>query len=713
MNTSNANILTRINFLRNAKISHKIYILFAILITGFAILGGTFAVILNAENEATNLAETTTDLEVLITKSNTHLLEARQNEKDFLLRKNPKYIDKFNKTLTITSAGLSKIDELLTKINANSDQIELVDKVRKGFDSYKKSFLAVSANFVELGLDEKSGLQGTLRSDVHKVEKQINQLNNPVLLSSMLMLRRHEKDFILRQNNKYVKKLDKEVNRFHGLLRKTKITSRVKNKISENINSYQESFHDLANKTSKSNRDINSYRKIVHDIEPDFIKLTSSIDQIYQNNITAHNESRINLAILFISSMVLISAGILFSIFLFSRGLTTRLFSLQDTIDDVSSGNYDARSTLTEKDELGSLGTAFNNLLDDRVSHLAEMEKENEMLNDSVVRLLQAVSVLSQKDLTMKVPVTEDVTGPVADALNLMTGETSKVLNGVQKISEYVAKTSNKVKSQSDNVVAMAETGRLQIEKTANDLSTASSTMNNIAELAQETNVTADKTINTSQKAMDIVNATVDGINGIRDTISEAEKRIKRLGERSQEISGVVGLINTIAERTHILALNASMHAASAGEAGRGFAVVADEVQRLAENAREATGQISTLVSNIQIETADTVTTMNNVISQVVDGSKLAEQAGIQMSETQHSTEELVSYVQRIAKDSLEQALIAKDLVVRANQISQNSVETSENMLKQSENTNRLVDYSDGLLKAVQVFKLPIIEPAA
>lgn len=714
MNTIKSDLISRINFLKNTKISHKIYILFAILITGFVILGGTFTVIVNAESEATKLSEATTDLEVLITKTNTHLLEARRNEKDFLLRKNIKYIDKFKNTLATTDLDLNKTDELLVNVNADQNLISLLEKIKKGFKLYEKSFLNVADNFIELGLDEKSGLQGKLRNAVHKAEKQIHQINNPTILSSMLTLRRHEKDFILRENNKYVNKLDKEVTRLLNLIRKEKYSSKVKNIISENIINYQETFHDFVNKTKKSKQDINKYRQVVHDIEPDFIKLVSSIDNIYQSNIISHNESRENLTLLFISSMILISAGILFSIFLFSKGLTTRLFSLQNTINDVSSGNFDARSTLTEKDELGTLATAFNNLLDDRVSNLANAEKENELLNDSVVRLLQAVSVLSQKDLTMKIPVTEDVTGPVADALNLMTGETSKVLNGVQKISEYVAQTSNMVKSQSDNVVAMAETGRQQIEKTANDLNAASLTMDNIADLAQETNITADKTINTSQKAMDIVNATVDGINGIRDTISEAEKRIKRLGERSQEISGVVGLINTIAERTHILALNASMHAASAGEAGRGFAVVADEVQRLAENAREATGQISTLVSNIQIETADTVTTMNNVITQVVEGSKLAEQAGSQMSETQHSTEELVAYVQKIASESLQQAQIAKQLVDRANQISMNSIETSESMLKQSENTTRLVDYSDGLLKAVQVFKLPtVVEPAA
>ena len=687
--------------------------IFAVLITGFILLGATFSVIYNAEKLATKEAETTTNLQLSITKTNTLLLEARRNEKDFLLRKDSKYIEKFKQTLNKSDTELNHINDLLISINASDANKLLLEKVSKGFQAYKNSFINVTDTETQLGLNEKSGLQGKLRSSVHKVEKQINQLNNPALLNSMLTLRRHEKDFILRKNNKYINRLDKEITYFNSLLRKTKINTKVKVSIAKNISNYQEAFHEFTNKTNQSARDINAYQSVIHDIEPDFVKMTSAIDTIYNDNQVKHHSSQFNLAILFISTIILISIVALASLYLFSKGLIQRLFSLQSTINEVSEGDFEARSNLENTDELGILAHAFNNLLDERVSNLANAEKENDVLNDSVVRLLQAVSILSQKDLTMKVPVTEDITGPVADALNLMTGETAKVLNGVQKISEYVAKTSNKVKSQSDDVVAMAETERHQIEQTATELTTASTTMNSIADLAQETNNTADKTIDTTKKAMIIVNATVVGINGIRDTISEAEKRIKRLGERSQEISGVVSLINTIAERTHILALNASMHAASAGEAGRGFAVVADEVQRLAENAREATGQISTLVSNIQIETADTVTTMNTVISQVVEGSQLAEQAGTQMFETQQSTEELVAYIQKIANDSQQQAVVASDLVIRVNEISKNTIETTSNMQKQAENTNRLVEYSDGLLKAVQVFKLPLPAIAA
>jgi methyl-accepting chemotaxis protein len=336
-----------------------------------------------------------------------------------------------------------------------------------------------------------------------------------------------------------------------------------------------------------------------------------------------------------------------------------------------------------------------------------QAESENETLNESIIKLLQAVSQLSQRDLTVTVPVTEDMTGPVADALNLLTSETATVLSGVTRISEDVASASQKVKSQSDTVILVARSEREEVDRAAAELATAAEAMTHIAELAQACNEAADNAIRTTQKALETVTDTVDGINNTRDTIRETEKRIKRLGERSQEISGVVNIINTIAERTHILALNASMHAASAGEAGRGFAVVADEVQRLAENSREATRQIATLVSNIQTETADTVNAMNTAISQVVEGSQLAEQAGDQMKITQQTTAELVAAVQQISASSQQQAQVSNQLITRAQQIQHSTNQTSQQLQEQTVYTENLVGFAQGLLNSVRVFKLP------
>ncbi len=403
----------------------------------------------------------------------------------------------------------------------------------------------------------------------------------------------------------------------------------------------------------------------------------------------------------------LLAAGLLG--YLIYLGITRSIRNISNTVEEVAKGNYYARTETGGTDELAKLGNAFNKLLEDKVSTLVQTEKDNEQLNESVITLLEAVSKLSRRDLTVKVPVTEDVTGPVADALNQFTSETSRVLQGVRRISEEVAKVSAMVKSQSDNVISVAFDESKEVQETANELATAVGAMNNIADLAQACDAAAEKAITTTHTALETVTGTIDGINEIRGTIHETEKRIKRLGERSQEISRAINLINSISERTHILALNASMHAASAGEAGKSFAVVADEVQRLAENARDATGQISTLVSNIQVDTADTVTTMNEVITQVVNGTKLAEEAGSQMKKTQESTATLVESVRQIATTSQDQVRLGSDLQSRAVQIQASTQKTSQQLHEQTNQTNRLVECAKGLLNAVNVFSLPDI----
>lgn len=409
---------------------------------------------------------------------------------------------------------------------------------------------------------------------------------------------------------------------------------------------------------------------------------------------------------------ILMAAGLslplLITLALFiARGIIRNLSSFQGTINLINNGDFAARAQIKSQDELGELAKAFNELLDSRVETLANIQKENEQLNESVLGLLRAVAQLARKDLTVKVPVSEDVTGAVSDALNLLASETAKVLRDVSNISADVTSASLQVQKQSDNMLLTAAEERSEVEHTSQSLSAAAHAMQEIARLAQQCNIAADNAIRTTQMALSSVNNTVSGINSTRDVIRETEKRIKRLGERSQEISGVVNLINVISERTHILALNASMHAASAGEAGRGFAVVADEVQRLAENSRQATQQIAALVNNIQVETSDTVNTMNNAITQIVEGSRLAEQAGQQMQLTQQTTADLVASVKNIAASSEEQAKVGQELIDLASAIKISSEITSEKLHEQSSNTNNLVEYAKQLLATVRVFKLP------
>ncbi|MCP4331791.1 MAG: HAMP domain-containing protein [Gammaproteobacteria bacterium] len=409
-------------------------------------------------------------------------------------------------------------------------------------------------------------------------------------------------------------------------------------------------------------------------------------------------------------SAVVVIAGLLIAAILgpmIFLSITTPLKSISDVVSKVADGDLEARTGLASKDEIGQLGQAFDSMLNDRVSTMSKVADENEKLNNSVIDLLEAVSDLSNRDLTVNVPVAEDVTGPVADAMNLMASETARVLAEIRGISNQVASAATTVESQGGKINQLADDERQIIVDTMTKLEEASKTMNVIARQAKASNEIAAKASASTQEALEIVSKTGNGMNEIRETISETEKRIKRLGERSQEINGVVEIINNIAERTHILALNASMQAAAAGDAGRGFAVVADEVQRLAESSRESTSEIAALVSNIQAETAETMATMNKAIEQVVDGTELAQASGVQMQITQATTAELVAAVDQIAKRSLVQAHVSNNLREQTEQAKKSTEETNVELKLQTAQTTNLVEFSRQLLESVNVFKLP------
>jgi methyl-accepting chemotaxis protein len=374
-------------------------------------------------------------------------------------------------------------------------------------------------------------------------------------------------------------------------------------------------------------------------------------------------------------------------------------------------GDFAARSSLQTRDEFGELARAVNKVLEDRNATLRKTDTENERLNVSVVTLLQAVFRMSQRDLTAKAPVTDDVVGTLASSVNQFAEETARVLRQVSAVAGKVRAASTSVRTHADKVSQTAAEERAAVQQMIQNLATAITTLNRVAQLADESNNGAEQSTQSTLSALETVNGTLESMESIRVTISETEKRIKRLGERSQEISGIVNLINNIAERTQVLALNASMQAAAAGDAGRGFSVVAEEVQRLAESARQATSHISTLVGNIQAETREAINTVNRTIAQVVAGSEAAQKAGQQMRATQQITFSLVQSVRRIFHSAKAQLEIAEDLRRRVGQIGHSANLTAAAVTEQSRETQTLVQVSEQLVRAVSLFKLQ--EPRA
>jgi len=388
------------------------------------------------------------------------------------------------------------------------------------------------------------------------------------------------------------------------------------------------------------------------------------------------------------------------------RSITGPTKKITQVIRRLSEGEYDARVDVKGNDEFSKLGIAFNGLLDDRAITLEAIDNEHKELNQSVFSLLQAVAELSERNLTIRADVTEDATGPVADAINLLAEETSSTLIQVRDVAEEVNEASQKVNTHLMSVNKLAMKEQERAIETADQMNMMLSRLDSIANSAAETNEMADNATASTKKAHESVSDTLDGMSEIRETVQETGKRIKQLGERSQEISHVIDIIDTIAERTTVLALNASMQAVAAGDAGRGFSVIAEEIQRLAESSRESTSQISTLVRNIQQETNTTIATMDKTIEQVVDGSTKAEDAAEQMKNVLKTTNELVQSVDQIANASKDQVDISEGLKHKAESILKSTQSTGQELLSLTGLSRNMAEYAQQLVTSVNVFKV-------
>jgi methyl-accepting chemotaxis protein len=414
----------------------------------------------------------------------------------------------------------------------------------------------------------------------------------------------------------------------------------------------------------------------------------------------------------FRSFLIIVSAGavailaLLISVFVV-RLIVRSVRSLSQLVEKLSAGDFAARSTLATQDELGQLGSELNKLLDQRLSTLATAERENTQLNNSVVNIMTSVAQLAQRDLTVRVPVSEDVTGAVSDAINMMTTSTALALADVMGISKQVSDSSIRVKLRADTVQALAGEASNQAGAASKELNETAAELRQMGEQAKSAAREAERALSTTGDALKIVAHTVEGIGSSRDQIRETEKRVKRLAERSQEISATVTIIGQIAERTSVLALNASMQAVAAGDAGRGFAVVADEVKRLAENAREATQQIAGLVNAIQSDTSETLQAMNNTITKVVEITQLADRAGTQMNDTRNATEALVNSVRSISQATQAQSATSQKLLERAQGLMTASLKTVDEIGQQRTDTENLSNSATALVRTVSAFQLP------
>jgi twitching motility protein PilJ len=337
-------------------------------------------------------------------------------------------------------------------------------------------------------------------------------------------------------------------------------------------------------------------------------------------------------------------------------------------------------------------------------------EQEAKRVNDAnqaaILRLMNELQTVAEGDLTQQATVTEDITGAIADSVNYTVEELRTLVSAVQSTVARVTDTTQQVEQTSTELLATSTEQLREIRDTGESVLQMAGRINDVSAQAQRTAQVARQSLQAAETGLQAVQNTIGGMNSIRDQIQDTSKRIKRLGESSQEIGEITELIGDITEQTNVLALNAAIQAASAGEAGRGFSVVAEEVQRLAERSAEATKQIAVLVRTIQTDTQEAVAAMERSTHGVVEGAKLSDAAGAALNDIDRVTRQLSELIAQISQQALKEADSANVVASNIQHIFAVTEQTGEGTRSTAQMVRELSRTAEELKQSVSRFKV-------
>ncbi len=338
------------------------------------------------------------------------------------------------------------------------------------------------------------------------------------------------------------------------------------------------------------------------------------------------------------------------------------------------------------------------------------LEQDAKRVNDAnqaaILRLMNELQTVAEGDLTQEATVTEDITGAIADSVNYTVEELRSLVGNVQATATRVAQTTSAVESTSTELLAASNEQLREIRETGQSVVDMAQRINLVSGQAQESAQVARVSLQAAESGLQAVQNAIGGMNAIRDQIQETSKRIKRLGESSQEIGEITELISDITEQTNVLALNAAIQAASAGEAGRGFSVVAEEVQRLAERSADATRQIAALVKAIQTDTQDAVGAMERSTQGVVEGAKLSDNAGGALTEIDRVSRRLAELIEQISSATSREAVQANEVAGNIQHIFAVTEQTGEGTRSTALQVRELSAMAEELRLSVARFKI-------
>lgn len=569
------------------------------------------------------------DEKLNITQLEISVLQLRRAEKDFLARKSLNYVSDFKAKHEQIK---QQINQLKNSLQASGINTEALIDFAQQVDIYEKTFIEISENQQNIGLDHQSGYYGTLRAAVHQIEDLINQQQNDALLVQMLQLRRAEKDFMLRLDKKYLDTFTKLINNFSSQINNADLNNQIKNKIQQALTEYQNDFNAFVQANMKLGLD--SQSGLRGEMRSSIHKTEQSLNQLLTQTTKAIKDEFESIVLTGMIALIIIISILIISAYFLSISITRPIDKLCQTIEKIRETNdLSIRLDESGNDELSFLSKTFNQL---------------------------------QADFS--------------DAIGYINATTAELDNTMAKLSQMTADTQNFMQEQHSQA-DMAATAATEMQTT-------------VAEIAQNTESAASNAANTAtltNQGKQQVDQTVSVISELAEHLNNASGEINKLEDDSRTIGNIIEVIQGIAEQTNLLALNAAIESARAGEQGRGFAVVADEVRNLAMRTQESTKQIEVTITQLQNRSSAIVSLIQTCLNNGETSVEQAQKANQMLEQIQGEISSISDMSTMIATAVEEQNVVTDEVnqnVVKIRDISDEIYKMSETNTQISQSIN-------------------------